>query len=311
MKLIMPFSAKMQISTFRWYLNIILAGIIFCNAEAGRLLGIQTLPLHFSAVWPATGFSLAALLLFGSRAWPGVFVGNLLYNCVHLFLQHAGFIGPFVAALAISLGSLAQALLASAILRRYSSTGYFKTGKDVLLFLVWGGFLSCMIAPTVGVVTFYLYGLLPAANVAVTWLTFWIGDVMGVYVIAPLLIVWALRKIAVSMDGQKLEIASMAFLYLFLSWLYYYVAVYPAIYLFVPYAIWVSYRYGFRGATLALFFSSVTTIVITGFGHGSFVNVYPESALVALVMFLEIVLVTTALFMATIKSLPAQIDRTT
>ena len=100
----MPYSSKMQTTNFRWFLNIILAGIIFSNAEAGRLLGIQSLPLHFSAVWPATGFSLTALLLFGYKAWPGVLAGNFAYNFLHLYLLGTSFIGPLAAATMISLG---------------------------------------------------------------------------------------------------------------------------------------------------------------------------------------------------------------
>ncbi len=72
----------MQISTFRWFLNLILALLIYANAEAGRLLGIQALPLHFSAIWPATGVALTGLLLFGYRAWPGVLIGN--FACISI-----------------------------------------------------------------------------------------------------------------------------------------------------------------------------------------------------------------------------------
>ena len=33
-----------------------------------------------TAVWPASGIALAALLLFGSRTWPGIFLGAFIAN---------------------------------------------------------------------------------------------------------------------------------------------------------------------------------------------------------------------------------------
>src|SRR5258708_4018253 len=103
------YSQKMQALAFRWMLNFFLVVVIFCRAEAGRVLGIKQIPLAISAVWPPTGFALAALLLFGFRAWPGIFFGNFLYNALHLLLKEPGIATPLIAAAVISLGSLAQA----------------------------------------------------------------------------------------------------------------------------------------------------------------------------------------------------------
>lgn len=297
----MVYSSKMQLVTFRWFLNIILAGIIFSNAEAGRLLGIQALPLHFSAVWPATGFSLAALLLFGYRAWPGVFVGNLLYNSIHLLVQDPGFIGPFFAAFAITLGSLAQALVGAYVMRTFSSRGYFKNVRDVLIFLLAGGFLTCMIAATVGVITFYIYGVLPTGSILSTWLTFWSGDCMGVYIFTPLLIVWSLRMPRPHIEDYRIEALAMVGVLVMGSLLFLYARNYPPVYAFIPLGMWVSYRFGFHGATLVLLLISGITITTTIFGHGTFIYAYPQNPLLVLVMFLE-TLVFAALFVAAIHN---------
>ncbi|HXF28889.1 MAG TPA: hypothetical protein VN457_03495, partial [Chlamydiales bacterium] len=91
------YKKMIEATTTRWFLNFFLAVIVFCNAEMGRQLGIQALPLHISVIWPATGFSLAALLLFGNQMWVGVFVGNFAYNFLHLFLTGTSFMSPFLA----------------------------------------------------------------------------------------------------------------------------------------------------------------------------------------------------------------------
>lgn len=55
-----------------------LAGVYFC---AGKL-GLSWAYVHASttAVWPPSGIGLAALLLWGYRLWPGIFLGAFLVN---------------------------------------------------------------------------------------------------------------------------------------------------------------------------------------------------------------------------------------
>ena len=48
---------------------------------AGKL-GLMLASLHASAspVWPPAGIALAAMLLFGYRVWPAIFVGAFLVD---------------------------------------------------------------------------------------------------------------------------------------------------------------------------------------------------------------------------------------
>src|SRR6478736_3920662 len=48
---------------------------------AGKFgLTLASVHTNVSPVWPPTGLALAAVLLFGIRVWPGVFLGALLVN---------------------------------------------------------------------------------------------------------------------------------------------------------------------------------------------------------------------------------------
>src|SRR5690242_17303732 len=105
----MVYSPKMNVGMFRIMLNVILAIVIFVSAEVGQTFGITSLPLHLSPVWPATGFALGVALLLGYRVWPGILIGNLAYNFHFLSLGSIPY--SFLGALAIALGSLAQALI--------------------------------------------------------------------------------------------------------------------------------------------------------------------------------------------------------
>lgn len=292
----MPYSNKTHDIAFAVLLNLLLALLIFANAEAGRLLGIQTLSLHFSAVWPATGFSLAALLLFGFKLWPGVFLGNLAYNFTHLYLNGHTLQGPVFAALAISLGSFIQALVGAYVLRRWASRSYFSTVKDVVLFLFFGGTLTCLIASSVGVTTLYLYGEIAVKDIPFTWLTFWLGDSMGIYIFTPLLVVWSIHKPEVSLWYLCKERVCMLIVFGIIS--FYTLRGYPLGYLFIPYNIWIAYRLSFHGATLAMTFITFAVIVPISSGAGPFIVNFTADMLLIIVSFLEIIASTSLLFAA-------------
>ena len=285
----MPFSYKMQETTFRWLLNLLLAMSIYLSASLGRLLGIQSLPLNLTPVWPPTGFSLAALLMLSNRAWPGVFFGNFVYNFIHLYASGETFIGPLLTALLITSGSLAQALVGWYVIRRYAESGYFNSVKDSIIFLAGGGLFTCMIAATVAVVTFYFYGVLPGALMPFTWVTMWLGDSMGVYIFTPLLVEWILRAKSVQpLSRYPLEALLQLFAFIVVSFIFLYLVRYPAIYLYVPLSLWITYRFRLHGITIAIFFISLLTVLGTAFGMGSFALDFASSPFLALVSFLQI-----------------------
>lgn len=278
------------------FLNILLAILVFTNAEAGSLLGIKTLSLQFSAVWPATGFSLAALLIFGFSLWPGILVGNFAYNFLHLYLVGENLLGLSLAALSISGGSLFQALIGAYIIRKYASTTYFSTVKDVVIFLLFGGVITCMLASSVGVATLYVYGDLGSNDISFAWLTFWLGDTLGVYVFTPLLVVWALSKPEVPLIDVSFERVCMLIVFAAIG--YFTLQGYPAGYLFVPCAIWVAYRLSFHGATLALVFITFSMVVPISLGKGPFILNFTTDMLLIIVSFLEMIASTALLFAA-------------
>src|SRR5947208_3628046 len=55
-----------------------LAAVYFSLGKFG--LSLAFINRSASAVWPPTGIALAALLLFGLRLWPGIFIGAFLVN---------------------------------------------------------------------------------------------------------------------------------------------------------------------------------------------------------------------------------------
>src|SRR4051794_2987977 len=80
---------------------------------AGRL-GLYLASVHASAspVWPATGIALAGLILFGPRAWPGVFIGAFLVNAMTA--------GSILASFGIAIGNSLEAIAGAWLINRYA-----------------------------------------------------------------------------------------------------------------------------------------------------------------------------------------------
>lgn len=283
------------------FLNIFLGIMIYLNAEMGGLLGFKGQTLPISVVWPATGVALGALLLFGPSCWRGIFAGNFAYNFLHLFISanqppERAFFGPLLVALIKSGAALLQAFVSYSIMQKYSTTRYFVTLKDILIFLGPVTLLSCCIASTISVTTLYLYGALGDYSFGANWLAFWVGDSMGVYLLTPLLVTWG-TGFWPSYKLFSWEIVWMVALLLVLSLLTFVLDL-PIALLFILFCLWVTYRFGLQGATLVIFIIAFVSIISTAKGRGSFSTYLTKSELLILVTFLDVLVANSLIFAA-------------
>lgn len=168
-----------------------LAASYFLTGKLGLLLAIP--PGYATAVWPPSGIALAVLLVYGERYWPGVLLGAFLVNTSIAFDASSLFtISKSLAiGMLIASGSTVQALLGVSCIRRW--VGYptaLDRERDVGLFLLLGGPLSCLVSASCGIAVLMLTGEIPRGEYAFSWLTWWVGDVIGVITIAPVVMVW-------------------------------------------------------------------------------------------------------------------------
>ena len=75
------------LTTDRLIRMVILAAGYSLTGIVGLSLAIP--PGYATAVWPPSGIALAALLVWGLRVWPGIWVGSFLVN-VAVALTTAG-----------------------------------------------------------------------------------------------------------------------------------------------------------------------------------------------------------------------------
>ncbi|MFB9242152.1 EAL domain-containing protein [Massilia antarctica] len=169
----------------------VLALVYYINARFGLLMALA--PGYAAPIWPAAGMALAALLLFGNRVAPGIWLGSFLANVTVAFdaSNTALLAQSLLVPAGIGIGATLQASAGAWLIRRFVGfpTPLDRT-RDVIKFLGLGGPASCAVSASVGATTLLLLGVLPADHYVSTWWIWWIGDAIGVLVATPLILSW-------------------------------------------------------------------------------------------------------------------------
>ena len=141
-------------------------------------------------IWPAAGIALAGLLAFGPRFWPGIWLGAFASDFLHRIFsagddpQLALASLPVVIASAVSLQALAGWRLTRPLLDKAVPLG---APADSFRFLALGGLAACLVAATIAIAAQSVLGGVAPAGQQVRWLDWWVSDVIGVLLVAPLL----------------------------------------------------------------------------------------------------------------------------
>jgi signal transduction histidine kinase len=169
-----------------FFIVIVLALIYFGFGVLGQLLNAAS--SHAGMLGPSAGIALAALLLLGKRKWPSVFLGNF---AISAFAYDFDFDGPMLTVYtANAVGASLSALLGCALIEKF--VGFpnpLIEDRCVILFMLLGGPVGCLITPTVGVTALHQAGMLEAAQLFPHWFSWWIGDMMGVLVFTPIILI--------------------------------------------------------------------------------------------------------------------------
>ena len=256
----------------------LLAGVYFLAAKFGLRLAF----LHPSAtpVWPPTGIAIAALLLLGARAWPGIFIGALAANITTE--------GTVWTSLGIAAGNTLEAVAAAALVNRYAGgRRAFDRLENIARFAAAAALASTMISATVGVTALALGGFAPWAQYGPIWLTWWLGDACGALVVTPLVLLWnAQPRLGWTARGTAERLVFLACL-LAVS-LAVFGSRFPFGFAIVPFLIWAAFRFGARDAATVVALVSAVAIVGTLHQLGPFATsiTQPNVSLLYLSLFM-------------------------
>lgn len=225
---------------------ILLAAVYFAAAKLSLLLAIP--PGYATAVWPPSGIALAAVLLLGSRVWPGIWFGAALVN----FTIETS----WLAAPVIGTGNTLEALAGAALIRRFIGVPFrFERGQDVVTFVA-VAVLSATIAATIAMLPLALGHSLSWPEIFVNWWTWWQGDTSGILIVTPLILTWCVHAPMSWTPQKKLEAICFAILLLLAgTWVFHGGTAFldPASmrFVMVPFIIWAAFRFGQREVTTA------------------------------------------------------------
>ena len=160
------------------------------TGRLGLLLAVP--PGYATAVFVPAGIAVTAMYVAGAATLPGTFLGSFLLN---VWIGHliAGQFGStsISTAFVIAVASVLQAAIGGAVFRR--TIGYpaaLDNSRDLLLFLLVSP-LICLTSATLSLGGIKALGTVQSADLPINWLTWWVGDTLGVLVALPLILVFA------------------------------------------------------------------------------------------------------------------------
>ena len=290
------------------------AAIYYGAGRLGQLVAIQ--PGNVTAVWPASGLALAAVLLLGKRVWPGIWLGAFVVNTWAFFDNtNASSVGVSLAVgSGISAGATLEALAGAYLLGRFvGPVNPLERSRDVLKFVVLAGAVSCLTSATIGVTSLCLGGFAHWTAYGYIWSTWWLGDTIGVLVVTPMLLAWS-QPPQISHDPRQLTEAALLIILLFAvselvfgGWFAGVLTGYPLAYAVIPFLVWAAFRFGPKGATLTILLTSGIATWGTVHGSGLFQSGNLNESLILLQTYMSVVTVT-ALVLAAVVSERAQAE---
>lgn len=280
---------------------LITAAAYYGAAELGlRLAAVHG---HIAPLWLPIGVAVVSLLLFGGWTCPGIMLAAFAVNLP---------LGPSAPAVAmIAMGDTAAPVCACLLLRRAGFHRELDRVRDALALVFLGAFGSMLVSATVGGTALLLGGAVPAGQYWQTWSVWWTGDVMGVLVIVPFLLVLSTARVRGLRPARWLELAVLLAGTLLVA-----VAVtaspYDLLFLIFPPLIWAALRFEHTGAAPCVLIVAIAATLAAAKGYGPFAHHGVFGRLVVLQTFNSAVALTALLLAAMVSernSARSMIDR--
>jgi len=265
-----------------------LAALYFVVAKISLLSAIP--PGYATSVWPPSGIALAAILLYGRRIWPGIWIGAALVN---LTVQSS-----VVAAVMIGTGNVIEALVAAGLIERQIGVPrHFQRGEDVFKFVVLSA-AAATIAATIGTLAVTTVAALPPAGIATAWWTWWQGDTTGMIVITPLILAWTIAPAIVWTARRKREVIGFGAALVLVGYVAFGSDLANRIFspllllLTLPLVTWAALRFDQREVVVTIAILCAMAVGFTVAGRGSLASGSVDASLLQLLIFISVVAMT-------------------
>ena len=283
----------------------ILTVVYFISGKLGLRLAFAN--RSATAVWPPTGLALAAFLIFGYRVWPAIFVSAFLVNVTTT--HHVS------SSIGIGIGNTLEGLVGAFLVNRFAGgRNALAHTESLFKFTVLAAMLSTTVSATCGVTSLCLGGRAPWTAFGSIWLTWWLGDVVGDLIVAPVLLTWSVRPQVGRQRGSIFEGAILLGCLLLVGQVVFGGLFpsdnknYPLEFLCIPFLLWAAFRFGPRETAIAVLLLSGSAIRGTLHGFGPFVRETPNESLLLLQAYMGVASVT-ALMLAAVVSERQEVEK--
>lgn len=167
---------------------MVLVLIYIITGKLGLMLAVP--PGYASAIFPPAGIAIAVTYIAGKRALPTIFIGSLILNLWvgYSASNHFSYIGLAVAVL-IAVASTIQAWCGGIWLRhKISYPTTLDAPSDVVKFLLYAPVI-CLISASLSVTGLFMLDLVDQHGLLASWVSWWVGDFLGLIVMLPLTLV--------------------------------------------------------------------------------------------------------------------------
>jgi signal transduction histidine kinase/ActR/RegA family two-component response regulator len=223
-----------------------------------------------SPVWPPAGIALAALLVLGYRVWPAIFAGAFVVN----FWTTPN----ILVSLGIASGNTLEAVCGAWLVNRFANgMRVFDRPQDVFKFAL-AALISTAVSPFFGVTSLAFGGFAKWSTFWPIWATWWLGDISGDLILAPLLLLWSIQTSMRAWNRkQAVEVSVLLLLLIILAetvfggWFPISAHNYPVSFICGPIVIWTAFRFTPRETATGIFILSAIAIWGTLNGFGPFI----------------------------------------
>ena len=239
-------------------------------ALAKVVLGFFSANGLVSVVWPPSGLALAMLLIGGYRYWPAIFICELVVHGTA-----PGIIGT---SLAVASSNALEAIIGVWLLKRSSHFDASLSRPLDYLLLTASGAISALLCAALISSILLLLGAMEQQAFMPTLIDEWLGDMLGVLLVAPLVLVWQTLPQGWLRRGRALEtlacfgIAFLAGQIIFLGWFHGPFGQLTRGYWMFLLVVWGAVRFGRHGALLIIAMTAVQALVGTIHKTGLFAN---------------------------------------
>jgi PAS domain S-box-containing protein len=256
--------------TYHWADLPWLAGIAACCAVLTKIaLTFYSANGLVTIFWPASGLGLAVMLLGGRRFTVALYLGAVAGQ---LWVGKSG--GD---AALIALGSTLEPVLGAWLLSRKSDFDVsLRSTRDFLRLIFLAAALSPAICTLIGVSTLRLSGRIAAEAYWPAFAHWWMGDTLGIVLIAPLILIW--RRLPRETPWNALEAAALlglSFLIgqiVFLGWFHETLGSISRGYWIFLVVFWAAVRLGRHAVLIVLLLATVQALLGAALGVGYFGN---------------------------------------